>query len=220
MVTTNTTVTNINEQGLQSWLQQRLSEQRYQHSLGAQQKAIEIARNFKLSESIVEKAGLAGLLHDAAKLSSPAELLEMVTMFNIDISDAERESPQVLHPFVGAELARWELNIQDEDVLNAIRYHTTGRAGMSDVEKLVYLADKIEGNTRNPLYTQKITSILNYQDPTTLDKAVLYIMDSTITFLIEKGQVIHPRTVEARNDLVNKLKSAQDMGGFPEVTRK
>ncbi len=194
------------EERLRSWLQARLSEERYQHSLGAQQKAVEIAQNFKFKASELEKARIAGLLHDCAKLMSPSELLAACADMGIPVTPEERLSPQTLHPFVGAELVRREFGLDDPDILNAIRYHTTGRAGMSAVEKAVYIADKIEENTRNPLYTQKIQAVIHYADPATLDKAVLYIMDSTITFLIEKGQVIHPRTLEARNALVLSTK--------------
>jgi predicted HD superfamily hydrolase involved in NAD metabolism len=195
----------LNEEILKDWLRNRLSDERYHHSIGAQQKAIELARNFRFSQEDIQKAGLAGLLHDAAKLMSPAELLAACQEMSISCTEHERRSPQTLHPFVGAELVSREFGVEDEDVLNAIRYHTTGRAGMSPVEKLVYIADKIEGNTRNPLYTQKITALFNFQERTTLDRAALYILDSTITFLIEKGQLIHPRTIEARNDLVEIL---------------
>jgi predicted HD superfamily hydrolase involved in NAD metabolism len=203
---TNTILVKTDEETLIGWLQSRLSEERFQHSLGAQKKAVELARYFKLPLSDVDKAGVAGLLHDAAKLLPPAALFEACQRFEIPLTQEEVASPQTLHPFVGAEMVRQDFGIVDEDILNAIRYHTTGRRGMTDVEKVVYIADKIEENTRNPLYTQKITALINSQEPQTLDKVVLYILDSTITFLIEKHQIIHPRTIDARNELVAKLK--------------
>ena len=124
------------------------------------------------------------------------------------LSDSDRQSVQTLHPLVGAALVEDELGILDSDILNAIRYHTTARAGMSDVEKLVFVADKIEENTRNPLYTQKITSLIKSPDRSTLNQVALYILDSTITFLVEKGQVIHSRTIEARNEMVIRQKKS------------
>jgi HD superfamily phosphohydrolase YqeK len=75
------------------------------------------------------------------------------------------------------------------------------------VEKIVFIADKIEGNTRNPLYIQRMTASLNFKAPWSIDLTMLYILDSTIQFLIEKHQVIHPRTIEARNDFVTKLRA-------------
>lgn len=197
---------------LVEWLQSRLQGERYHHSLGAQQKAVELAENFKFAQPDIEKASLAGLLHDCAKLLTPEQLLEACELFEIPVGDAERQAVQTLHPFVGAEIVRFELGVQDAEVLNAIRYHTTGRKGMSAVEKIVYVADKIEGNTRNPLYTQKIHALFDFRDITTLDKAMLYILDSTFQFLIEKGQVIHTRSLEARNDLVLRLKQNKQNG--------
>ncbi len=202
MIELTTVPKDLSEESLQIWLKDRVSEERYFHCLGTQQKATELAQQFKLPVEEHLKANVAGLLHDAAKAMTPQELLEACKLFEIPVTEDDRLSPQTLHPLVGAELVRFEFDIQDETLLNAMRYHTTGRAKMSTVEKIVFLADKIEGNTRNPLYIQKIHGIMESKDAATLDRVVLYILDSTMTFLIEKGQVIHPRTLEARNDLV------------------
>lgn len=190
---------------LKDWLQNRLNDERYQHSLGAQAKAIELARRFHLSPDEMERAAVAALLHDAAKLMTIQELLEACERWNIPTTEEDRQLPQILHSLVGAELVHREFDITDEAVLNAIRYHTTGRSGMSRVEQIVYIADKIEENTRNPLYIQKINALVNFQEPEALEKVLLYILDSTITFLVEKGQIIHPRTIEARNSLTTRL---------------
>lgn len=215
MAKTKATLTNVDDETLKGWLQSRITGERYQHSLGAQQKALELARFFKLSLEDIEKAGIAGLLHDCAKALSPEALFEACDRFNISITDDDRLSPQTLHPFVGAEIVRRELDIEDTETLDAIRYHTTGRPNMSDVEKVVYVADKIEENTRNPLYIQKIAALINGQDKRTLDKVMLYILDSTITFLVEKGQIIHPRTINARNEFIRLRKQHPSSFGTP-----
>jgi len=189
-----------------NWLSQRLSAERYDHSLGAQEKAIDLAEKFHLSPEIRERVAVAALLHDAAKLMNPQQLIEFCESRGMHIDAMDRETPQTLHPFVGAELVRQEFNIHDEEILNAIRFHTTGRAGMGMVEKIVYIADKIEGNTRNPLYIRKMTEKLDYRQPWTLDATLLYILDSTIRFILDKNQVLHPRTLEARNDVLKHLK--------------
>jgi HD superfamily phosphohydrolase YqeK len=98
------------------------------------------------------------------------------------------------------------LGIEDPEILDAIRFHTTGRSGMGTVEKLVFIADKIEGNTRNPLYIQKVTATLEFKDRQSMDKTMLFILDSTISFLMDKHQIIHPRTIEARNYFVTLLR--------------
>ncbi len=190
-----------------AWLQQRLSAERFEHSLGARDKAIELADKYNLPPEERERAALAGLLHDSAKLMPATRLLEYCEQNHLPIDDIDRKTPQTLHPFVGAEIVRQTFHLEDPEILNAIRFHTTGRAGMSRVEKIVYIADKIEGNTRNPLYVQRVTSSLDYKTPWSLDLTMLYILDSTIQFLMEKHQIIHPRTIEARNDFVFKLRA-------------
>ena len=171
------------------WLSQQLSHERFEHSVGAQEKAVELAEKFNLPMAERERAAIAGLLHDAAKLMRPPDLLAFCESHQIPIDDTDRASLQTLHPFVGAELVRETFQLEDPEILNAIRFHTTGRAGMSRVEKIVYIADKIEGNTRNPLY----------------------ILDSTIQYLIERHQVIHPRTIEARNDFITQLRAEKHL---------
>jgi nicotinate-nucleotide adenylyltransferase len=188
------------------WLSQRLSPERFEHSLGAQEKAVELAEKFHFPAEDIERASLSGLLHDAAKLMSPDELIAFCNDNQLPVEEIDRQTPQTLHPFVGAELVHRELGISDPVLLNAIRFHTTGRAGMSNVEKVVYIGDKIEGNTRNPLYIQHMTSQLDFKKPWSLDLTMLFILDSTIQFLMEKHQVIHPRTIEARNDFVANLR--------------
>ena len=189
------------------WLSQQLSAERFAHSIGAQEKAVELAEKFNLPLEDRERAAIAGLLHDSAKLMRPPDLLEYCERHDLPIDDTDRNTIQTLHPFVGAELVRETFNLEDPEILNAIRYHTTGRAGMSRVEKLVYIADKIEGNTRNPLYIQKMTAPLDFRKPWSLDLTMLVILDSTIQFLMEHHNLIHPRTIEARNDFVLRLRA-------------
>lgn len=184
------------------WLQKRLTESRLSHSIGAYEKAIELCEKFRFSLEITEKSAIAALLHDAAKQMSAAELLHYCESRHLYLDEMDRLTPQTLHPFVGAELVKETFLLLDEEVLNAIRFHTTGRPGMGLVEKLVFIADKIEGNTRNPLYVQKMTAHLDYQNPATLDITMRYLLDSTIQYLIEKKQLIHPRTLSARNDYI------------------
>lgn len=191
---------------LQQWLKERLNHERYEHSVGAQLKAAELAQHFQLSAADQQKAAVAGLLHDAAKQVGSLELFDACKKMNLMLNDADMRSPQTIHPFVSAEMVKRELGITDNDILNAIRYHTTGRARMSTIEKVVFVADKIEDNTRNPLYCQRINQLIQTNTLDSLDVATLTILDSSIAFLIEKGLVVHSRTLEARNDLLESLK--------------
>lgn len=194
-----------------AWLSQQLTAERFEHSLGAMDKAAELAEKFQLLPAEKEQALLAGLLHDAAKTIPASELIDYCQQHELPLEETDRQAPQTLHPFVGAHMVHEALKLGQPDLLNAIRYHTTGRAGMSRVEKIVYIADKIEGNTRNPLYVQKVTGSLDFRNPHSLDLTMLYILDSTIQFLIEKHQTIHPRTIEARNDFVLKLRTKNQL---------
>ncbi len=186
----------------QDWLCEKLSKERYRHSLGTYEKAVELAQHFTQDETTLKQVALAGLLHDAAKWMGPEALFSYCKTHGVPFSEAEEESPQTLHPFVGAHMVQQDLEIQDETILNAIRYHTTGRAHMGFVEKIVFIADKIEENTRNPLFIKRTTEHLNFKDETSLNRTILYLLESTIMFVMEKRQVIHPRTLEARNDLI------------------
>jgi predicted HD superfamily hydrolase involved in NAD metabolism len=194
-----------------AWLKGILSPERFEHSLGAHEKAADLAEKFHLPDEERERAAIAGLLHDAAKLMNSRALLDACERYGLALESIDRETPQTLHPFVGAELVRETFQLSDPDILNAIRYHTTGRSGMSQVEKIVYIADKIEGNTRNPLYIQHLTASLDYRRLWTLDLTMLFILDSSIRFLIDKHHLIHPRTVEARNDFINRLRAGNHL---------
>lgn len=191
------------------WLKQYVSPERLAHSIGTHEKAIELAEKFKLSPTEQGQAAVASLLHDAAKLFSTQDLLAYCQRHNIALHPEDEMTPQTIHPFVGADLVQRELGINDIEILNAIRFHTTGRPAMSAVEKIVYIADKIEGNTRNPLFSQKVTANLDATRPESLDVTMLYLLDSTLGFLMDKRQWIHSRTLEARNFYLKQVKQGR-----------
>jgi predicted HD superfamily hydrolase involved in NAD metabolism len=190
-----------------AWLRETLSSNRFDHSLGVYEKALALAEGFGLSVEDCERAATAGLLHDAAKLMNSRELLDACTRHDITLDEVDRATPQTLHPVVGAELVRERFGIEDVVTLDAIRYHTTGRAAMTLVEKIVYVADKVEDRTREPGYIQAMTAALDYSQPWSLDLTVLTIINGTLEFLMQKNQLIHPRTIDARNDIVNRLRA-------------
>lgn len=188
---------NINE-----WIKDRLKcdEERYLHSLGAEEAARELAVKFGAD---VEKAALAALIHDNAKCFEYKKLVKIVEENNFPIPDDIKNNHKILHASAGAYLAQKELGIADEDVLNAITYHTTGRIGMSLLEKIVYLSDKIEKRTRPPEYRDKIVNLL--EETNDIDKAILLTIDFTIKSLIDRKLVINSQTIEVWNHLIVKL---------------
>lgn len=201
-----TTESIMNVEEVKQWLAQMLSGERFEHSLGAQEKAVELVAKYRLPQELRDKVSIAGLLHDCAKLLTPEELASYCSENKLPVDEWDLKTPQTLHPFVGAHMVETKFGIKDPDVLNAIRYHTTGRPDMGLAEKLVFIADKVEGNTRNPLYVQKITSNFDFNNVDSIDQTLLYIINSTIQFLMEKNQLIHPRTVDARNALLEEIK--------------
>jgi predicted HD superfamily hydrolase involved in NAD metabolism len=119
----------------------RLSERRYEHTLRVADTAEDLALAHDLD---AQRARLAALLHDAAREMGPEEFLKVAQEWHLKVGDPERQSPKLLHAPVAAELARRELGVDDEEVLEAIRAHTTGRTGMGPLALVLYVADKIE----------------------------------------------------------------------------
>jgi predicted HD superfamily hydrolase involved in NAD metabolism len=119
----------------------KLSGKRYAHTLRVADTAERLARTHDLDP---ERTRLAALLHDAARETEPEEFLRLAESWGLPVGEPERESPKLLHASVAAELARRKLGIADEEVLGAIRAHTTGQAGMGLLALALYVADKIE----------------------------------------------------------------------------
>lgn len=175
-------------------LENLLDKPRLTHSAGVRSTAVQMARRYGVD---TEKAALAGLLHDLAKPLTEGDLLKLAGDFDILIDTVDREYPPLLHAPVGAELARRKFGIEDPEVLGAIRWHTTGRQGMSLLEAIIYLADYIEPG-------RKFTGVQTMRrlEAKSLRAAILYSMDSTIRYLLRSGRSVHPNTLLARNDIL------------------
>ena len=119
----------------------RLSDARYEHTLRVADTAEDLALVHDLD---ADRARLAALLHDAAREIGPDESLTLADKWNVNVGESERQSPKLLHGPVAAELARRELGIDDEEVLEAVRAHTTGKPEMGPLAHVLYVADKIE----------------------------------------------------------------------------
>ena len=125
----------------EAFARSRLSERRYEHTL----RVADTAEDLALAHDLyADRARLAALLHDAAREMGSEEFLGLAQEWHLQFGDAERQSPKLLHGPVAAELARRELGIDDEEVLEAVRAHTTGRQGMGPLALVLYVADKIE----------------------------------------------------------------------------
>lgn len=180
---------------IQKDLKESLSEKRYIHSIGVMNMSIELA---KLYNADVETAKIAGLLHDIAKEMTPEEKIQYVNDNNIVIDDVERINTPILHGKIGADIARKKYGV-NEQIQKAIEYHTTTDPNMDIIAKILYVADKIELNRKSEDYDIKYERDLAKKD---LDETVIYIINSNIKSLINKGKLIHPRSIETRNRLL------------------
>lgn len=177
------------------WLKENLNEKRYIHTLGTADCAKELAQKFGLNS---EKAYLAGLLHDCAKCFSNEKLLDIIHQ-HLDVEECETLNYKTLHAPVSAYIAENEFKITDKEILSAIRWHTLGRLDMTDFEKIVFIADKIEPNTRDKEYSDKIRVLLDEENG--LNKALLKCYKETIKSLVKRDLKICLLTIEIYNKL-------------------
>lgn len=175
----------------------QMPSRRWEHTQGVRQSAVELARRYGGDP---ERADLAALLHDYCKYWPVEQQIE--TYRRLSLPDEVLDyDPQLLHGPLAAEIARSELGVNDPEVLDAIRYHTSGRAGMTLLDKIVCLADYIEPGRDFPEVAR-----MRELAVVSLDESLLAGFDSTIQFLLNKGKKIYPLTLQARNALLDELK--------------
>lgn len=177
---------------MQEKLQSALSVKRYIHTMGVAEEASRLAEIYG-TQTDQQKARVAGLLHDCAKDYPPELRKRFCKEYKVKTDEIMEQQTDLIHPFLGAEVARREYQITDEEILNAIRYHTTGRANMSLLEKIIFIADYIEPN-REKFEGLEEARRLAYLD---LDMAMKYILEETIAFVHARGRLLHPLSVEA-----------------------
>jgi len=176
------------------YLRTNLRQKRFEHSLSVRDSAEELAKFYNFDAN---KARIAGLVHDCAKDKSGEELLDIACRSGYTVGEVCFESPKLLHGCVGSIIARELMGIEDEDILNAVFYHTTGRKNMSNIEKLIYIADYVEPLRVFPGVDEMRRDV--YLD---LNKTLIFAFDSTIKYVIEKGQMLHPDSIDGRNYLI------------------
>lgn len=179
------------------WLKENLSEERYEHSIGTAECARELAERFGLDE---EKAYFCGLIHDCAKCLQNDDLKSMICNCN-DLCEGELSNPKTFHAPAGAIIAKNELGVCDEEVLSATRWHTLGKPDMSDFEKIIFIADKVEKRTRPLEQRKSIEEALEKG----LDEALLVCYGNTIKSLVDRNLKICMQTIEIYNKLLNNL---------------
>ena len=177
--------------GLKEQLKTLLTPERYAHSLGAMETARELAGIYGAD---IEKAELAGLLHDCAK--NLDNIYERCRDLEVTLDEFELKSPPLVHAKLGAEIAKIEFYVTDTEILDAIRWHTVGKAGMSLLEKIVFVADLTE-----PGRTFPDAEDLRYLSRKNLDAALKECVKSTININNKRKNPVHPNAFSILNEL-------------------
>lgn len=183
-------------------IEERLDPKRLYHCECVAECARTLAKRFGADP---DKAQLAGLLHDVMKNASQQEQCDIIARTGIVLSREERANPKVLHAIAGEAFLRLETDIDDEGVLSAVRWHTTGRAGMTKLEKVVYIADFIAADRTYP-DVDEVRSFASIS----LDSAILYTTRYTIQKLASQSTVIHRATLDCYNDILLGITGGKD----------
>ena len=168
-------------------LKKEMDDSRFEHTLGVMYTCGALAMRYGCD---LDKAMLAGLMHDCAKCMPNAKKLKMAEKHHLEITELERKNPFMLHAKLGAFLARKKYDIEDEEILNAIRWHTTGRPEMTLLDKIVYIAEYIEPKRDKaphlPMIRQKA-----FVD---LDEALVMILRDTLGYLGDSPEHVDSMT--------------------------
>lgn len=183
------------EEEINTYLKGNLKESRYNHVINVKNTAMKLAEKYDVD---IEKTKIAALCHDCAKNMTDKELLNIIKEHNITLSWIELKNIQITHGLVASIIMKEKMGIKDKDILNAVRYHTTGKNNMSMLEKIIYLADIIEPS-REFKGVEELRK-LAFED---LEEALIKSLNCTIKYVIERGELLHTNTVIARNCLIN-----------------
>ena len=177
-------------EGLEKELQKELTANRYRHTLGVTYTACALAM---VHGEDIDRARLAGLLHDCAKCISNSDKIKMCRNNNIDVTEFEIEHPVLLHAKLGVYLARKKYNVTDEEILSSINWHTTGCPRMTLLEKIVFISDYIEPNRDKAPNLAEIRAMA-FED---IDQAMYMILRDTVAYLSENPKSMDRTTLSA-----------------------
>ncbi|HAA25465.1 MAG TPA: phosphohydrolase [Ruminiclostridium sp.] len=183
-------------------LEQTLSPERFRHSEEVMNEAVRLA---ELYGADIEKARIAGLLHDCAKGARKDETYKELEKYRVVLDDIQKRTPVLLHSILGSVYAKEHYGVEDREILDAIYWHTTGKAGMTMLEKIIFVADYIERG-RNYEGVEEARK----QAYTDIEKCIVICCNSTIRYILQKGRLIHPHIIEARNDAIMQIERRTD----------
>ncbi len=182
------------EQKIYNYLSDNLKPERYNHVLAVNDLAIKLAESYKLD---VVKVSVAALLHDCAKNMTLEENVKYIKKNNLKIKYADfviKYLPQVLHSYIGADIAQKQFGIKDKEIINAIKNHTVGRVGMSEFEKVIFIADalSLDRKYKKTFVSKKIM----FGD---LDKTFKLVLQNKIKYVVSNFKVLHPDIIKIWN---------------------
>lgn len=182
------------EQKIYNYLSLNLKPERYNHVLAVNDLAIKLAKNYKLD---IMKVSIAALLHDCAKNMTLEKNIKYIKKNKLKIKNMDfvvKYLPQVLHSYIGSEIAKKEFNIKDKEIINSIKNHTVGRVGMSKYEKVIFIADALSLDRK---YTKSFVSKkIMFSD---LDKTFKLVLQNKIKYVVSNFKVLHPDIIKIWN---------------------
>ncbi|MGI5850427.1 MAG: bis(5'-nucleosyl)-tetraphosphatase (symmetrical) YqeK [Christensenellales bacterium] len=184
---------NINQKELILFLKKHIGKKRLQHSVNTAKEAMALAKKYGVDP---QKAYIAGLLHDVAKGETSESLISIADEYGVAVDEFEICNPELMHGKIGAIMINKLLGIDDDEILNAIRWHTTGHKEMTILEKIIYIADIIEPGRK--FLDVKTIKKLAYRD---IDAAMIFSLEHVMEFVRNKGFSLHPNSIEAYNEL-------------------
>ena len=174
-------------------ISKRMKTARFKHSKNVAKEAVRLAKKYGAD---VTKAEIAGILHDATKETERDEQMELISRAGIVLSELEQSSPKLWHAISGSAFVQVELGIDDPEIIDAIRYHTTGRAGMTLLDKVIFIADFISAD-RDFDGVDKLRKLAEKD----LDEVVLEGMAFTMADLAQRKLTIAPDTFAGYNEM-------------------
>ncbi|MDD3631197.1 MAG: bis(5'-nucleosyl)-tetraphosphatase (symmetrical) YqeK [Atribacterota bacterium] len=184
----------MNLEQIDNKLKEMMTKTRYQHACRVSLLAQKIAEYYNLP---IQKTMISALTHDCAKDYSLEELKNLVDKYNIKLNKVEKSIPKIWHAYVGAEMVKDIFMVDDWEILDAIRYHSTASSKLGLIGKIVYIADKIEPN-------RKLAKIRKLHEKVweDIDLAMLELLNMELQYLICNKLIIHPDTLKARNKIL------------------
>ncbi len=182
------------EQQIYNYLSANLKPERYNHVLSVNDLAIKLAKKYKLD---IMKVSVAALLHDCAKNMTLEENIKYIKKNNLKIKNVDfviKYLPQVLHSYIGADIAKKQFYIKDKEIINSIKNHTVGRVGMSKYEKVIFIADalSLDRKYKKNFISKKII----FSD---LDRTFKLVLQNKIKYVVSDFKVLHPDIIKIWN---------------------